>query len=120
MENSSNQKINLVGDQSCHLDEIDHSWGELIRDDFHVAVYRAICPVSAGHLLFVPKYNTINLIVDAFEDAVLEGQKMVDSKSCDGFGISLECTQDMFWPYINLFPKVNNPNPVPQGENSGK
>ena len=28
-------------------------WTELVRDDFHVAVYKDKYPVSFGHLLFV-------------------------------------------------------------------
>ena len=45
--------------------------------DFHVAVFRDRYPVTQGHLLFVPKYNTAAVIGDCFASALRYGQQLV-------------------------------------------
>jgi len=54
-------------------DEIEDStapWDSVFSEDFHVAIYHDKYPCTAGHLLFVPKHNTISVLSDAFEDAL--------------------------------------------------
>jgi diadenosine tetraphosphate (Ap4A) HIT family hydrolase len=50
-------------------------WTELESEDYHILVYRDIYAVTEGHRLFVPKYNTVGVLTDAFEDAVERGIK---------------------------------------------
>lgn len=54
-------------------------WTEILSEDYHVRVFYDKYPVTPGHLLFVPKYNTIGVLTDAYEDAVRYGKRMVDS-----------------------------------------
>jgi diadenosine tetraphosphate (Ap4A) HIT family hydrolase len=87
----------------------DAPWTELIEEDYHVKVFKDKYPCTPGHLLFVPKYNTIAVLSDAFEDAVRWGQGMVDRGECDGFNIGLNygpsAGQTVNWPHIHLIPR---------------
>ena len=93
-------------------DEIADSeapWTELVEEDFHVAVYRDKYPVSEGHLLFVPKYNTMGVLSDAFEDAVRFGRNQVDLGVWEGFNVGLNygrvAGQTVMWPHIHVIPR---------------
>lgn len=84
-------------------------WDNIVSEDFHVAIYKDKYPVSIGHLLFVPKYNTIAVLMDAFEDAVKLGKKMVKDGQWDGFNIGLNygkpAGQTVDWPHVHLIPR---------------
>ena len=68
-------------------------------------------PVTPGHLLFVPNYNTTSVIVDAFESAMRHGQKLVDSGECDAFNVGINCGpaagQTVMYPHIHMIPRRN-------------
>jgi diadenosine tetraphosphate (Ap4A) HIT family hydrolase len=91
------------------IEESSAPWDDIYREDFHVAVYRDKYPCTPGHLLFVPKYNTIGILKDAFEDAVREGKKMVEAGEWDGFNIGMNYNesagQTVPWPHIHLIPR---------------
>ncbi len=57
--------------------------------DFHVAVFQDRYPVTHGHLLFVPRYNTVGVIRDCFESAMAEGNRMVAAGECDAFNVGM-------------------------------
>lgn len=84
-------------------------WTEMVEEDFHVKVFRDLYPCTPGHLLFVPKYNTVGVLMDAIEDAVRFGQGQVDKKEWDGFNIGLNygeaAGQTVSWPHIHLIPR---------------
>lgn len=84
-------------------------WDDLVWDDFHVAVYRDRYPVTPGHLLFVPKYNTPGVIREAFDSAYTEGQRMMSQGECDGFNIGLNigdvAGQTVMYPHVHLIPR---------------
>ena len=84
-------------------------WTELVREDFHVQVFEDIYPVTLGHLLFVPKYNTVSILMDAMEDAVRHGQAQVESGEWDGFNIGMNygtaAGQTVAWPHVHLIPR---------------
>jgi diadenosine tetraphosphate (Ap4A) HIT family hydrolase len=94
-----------------HIDDADAPWTELYRDDYHVTVFKDKYPCTPGHLLFVPKYNTIGVLNDAFQDAVIEGKRMVEAGDWDGFNIGLnygsDAGQTVPWPHIHLIPRRN-------------
>jgi hypothetical protein len=50
-------------------------WTQTVTElsDFHVAVFRDLFPVTRGHLLFVPRFNTAGVIRDCFDSAMAEG-----------------------------------------------
>ena len=91
------------------LEESSAPWDNVFREDFHVVVYRDRYPVTEGHLLFVPKYNSIEVLKDAFEDAVRYGEGMVETGEWDGYNIGINqgeaAGQTVKWPHIHLIPR---------------
>ena len=84
-------------------------WDLLVWQDFHVAVYQDRFPVTKGHLLFVPKYNTPSLIKEALTSALFEGNRMVDAGECDAYNIGLNmgkaAGQTVMYPHVHLIPR---------------
>lgn len=84
-------------------------WDDLVWQDFHVAVFRDRYPVTLGHLLFVPKYNTPSIINEAFHSAQYEGNRLVDAGECDGYNIGLNigtaAGQTVMYPHVHLIPR---------------
>ena len=77
--------------------------------DFHVAVFQDRYPVTQGHLLFVPQYNTDEVITDCFESAMRHGRRMVDASECDAFNIGINmgtaAGQTVMYPHVHLIPR---------------
>jgi diadenosine tetraphosphate (Ap4A) HIT family hydrolase len=101
--------VNKIFEGPDHIEWADVPWTDVYRDDFHVIVYKDKYPVTKGHLLFVPKYNTMGVLKDAFEDAVSEGKRMVEAGEWDGYNIGLNygsaAGQTVNWPHIHLIPR---------------
>lgn len=91
------------------IEESTAPWDSLVREDYHVAVYLDKFPCTPGHMLFVPKYNSLGVLRDAFDDAVRQGQKLVADGECEGFNIGLNygpvAGQTVMWPHIHLIPR---------------
>ena len=77
--------------------------------DFHVAVFQDRYPVTHGHLLFVPRFNTAGVIQDCFESAMAEGNRMVAAGECDAFNVGMNsgaaAGQTVMYPHIHLIPR---------------
>ena len=77
--------------------------------DFHVAVFEDRYPVAQGHLLFVPQYNTDDVILDCVETAMREGRRMVRSGECDAFNVGINmgaaAGQTVMYPHVHLIPR---------------
>ena len=84
-------------------------WTELVSEDYHVVVYKDKYPVSEGHLLFVPQYNTPEVLQDAFYDAYNKGVEMIKQGQCDGFNIGFNfgeaAGQTVMYPHVHLIPR---------------
>ena len=86
-------------------------WDQPVEDlsDFHVAVFRDRYPVTLGHLLFVPTYNTLTVINDAFESALRHGEAMVKRGECLGYNIGFNsgsvAGQTVMYPHVHLIPR---------------
>ena len=84
-------------------------WDDVVREDFHVVVFRDRYPVTIGHLLFVPVHNTLDVINEAFGDALKEGDRMVTAGECDAFNIGVNmgeaAGQTVMYPHVHLFPR---------------
>lgn len=94
-------------------------WTELVEEDYHVKVFRDIYPVTEGHLLFVPKYNTVSVLMDCFEDAVSDGIRRVQKGEWDGFNIGMNygpaAGQTVPWPHVHLIPRRKGDMEDPTG-----
>lgn len=101
------------------LEQSQAPWDDLVREDFHVSVFRDRYPVTRGHLLFVPKYNTPEVLQDAFYSAQLEGRRMVEAGECTGFNIGLNwgqsAGQTVMYPHVHLIPRRDGDCPDPTG-----
>jgi diadenosine tetraphosphate (Ap4A) HIT family hydrolase len=87
--------------------------------DFHVAVFEDRYPVTPGHMLFVPQYNTDRVIYNCFETAMREGRRMVADGECDAFNIGINCGtaagQTVMYPHVHLIPRRQGDMPDPRG-----
>jgi diadenosine tetraphosphate (Ap4A) HIT family hydrolase len=100
----------IFEDIAGHIeDSKDAPWTDSKGEDFHVKVFYDKYPCTKGHLLFVPKYNSVGVLAHAFEDAVRYGKKMVEEGECDGFNVGLNygaaAGQTVPWPHIHLIPR---------------
>ena len=77
--------------------------------DFHVTVFFDQYPVTRGHRLFVPNYNTHAVLMDCFDSALQKGQRMVNDGECDGFNIGINMGessgQTIMYPHVHLIPR---------------
>ena len=86
-------------------------WDQKVDDlsDYHVTVFADRYPVTPGHLLFVPQYNTDDVIMEFFESAMLHGRRMVAEGKCDAFNIGInmgrEAGQTVMYPHVHLIPR---------------
>ena len=84
-------------------------WDLLVDEDFHVAIFRDRYPVTRGHLLFVPKYNTPGVITDALRDALEYGERLVADGECDAYNVGINqgraAGQTVMYPHVHLIPR---------------
>lgn len=77
--------------------------------DYHVAVFEDRYPVARGHLLFVPTYNTSDVISECFESAMREGRRLVATGECDAFNVGINmgaaAGQTVMYPHVHLIPR---------------
>lgn len=94
-------------------------WTSLVEEDFHIAIFKDGFPVSNGHLLFVPKYNTIDVLGDAVTDAIAQGQRLVAEGKCDGYNIGINigesAGQTVAWPHVHMIPRYEGDVTDPRG-----
>jgi diadenosine tetraphosphate (Ap4A) HIT family hydrolase len=119
MSNPLNNKYQIFDKLPDHIEDSNAPWTDLVREDFHVAVYRDAYPVTDGHLLFVPKYNNIGVLASAFDDALRYGQQRVAAREWDGFNIGMNygtaAGQTVAWPHVHLIPRRDGDVDDPSG-----
>ena len=91
------------------LEESGAPWDNLVSEDFHVAIFLDKYPCTPGHLLFVPKYNSLGVLKDVFEEAVDWGKAKVEAGEWDGFNVGFNygpsAGQTVQWPHVHLIPR---------------
>jgi diadenosine tetraphosphate (Ap4A) HIT family hydrolase len=112
------KEIVMEGQPSA-IEDSNAPWDNIVEEDFHVKVFLDKYPVTEGHLLFVPKYNTVNVLMNAFEDAVRDGMRMVEAGECDGFNVGFNygatAGQTVGWPHVHLIPRRKGDMEDPTG-----
>ncbi len=105
--------------QPAHIDDSQAPWDNLITEDYHVKVFADKYPVTEDHCLYVPKYNTVAVLMDAFEDAVRYGMRQVEVGAWDGFNVGFNygkaAGQTVEWPHVHLIPRRNGDMEDPTG-----
>lgn len=85
----------------------------------HVTVFQDRFPVTAGHLLFVPRNNTDEGIVVCLGTALIAGQQMVARGECDAFNVGLNmgeaAGQTVMYPHVHLMPRRTGDTVDPVG-----
>jgi len=96
-------------------------WDQLVQElsDFHITVFEDRYPVTRGHLLFVPNYNTDAVIIDCMESAMLYGRRLVEQGNCEGFNIGINmgtaAGQTVMYPHVHLIPRRHGDTANPVG-----
>ena len=85
-------------------------WDQQVDEKPMTVVYLDRYPCTPGHRLYVPKDNdNANWVVRAFEDALCDGNWMVEQGECDGFNIGLNmgvvAGQTVMYPHVHLIPR---------------
>lgn len=105
--------------QPSFIEDSKAPWDNIVEEDFHVKVFLDKYPVTEGHLLFVPKYNTVSVLMDCFETAVQDGIKRVQTGEWDGFNVGFNygpaAGQTVEWPHVHLIPRRNGDMEDPTG-----
>lgn len=109
----------VMPNQSSFIEDSKAPWTELVEEDYHVKVFHDKYPVTEGHLLFVPKYNTVSVLVECFEDAVKDGIERVRTGEWDGFNVGFNygsaAGQTVDWPHVHLIPRRKGDMEDPTG-----
>lgn len=118
--NKSELKEIIIKEQPPFIeDSTEAPWDTMITQDYHVKVFADKYPVTEGHVLYVPKYNTIAVLMDAFEDAVRFGKTQVETGNWDGFNVGFNygqaAGQTVSWPHVHLIPRRNGDMEDPTG-----
>lgn len=109
----------VIETQPEDIEDSNAPWTELVEEDYHVKVFKDIYPVTEGHLLYVPKYNTIYVLMDAIQDALRYGTQQVADGKWDGFNIGMNigeaAGQTVQWPHVHLIPRRKGDMEDPTG-----
>ena len=75
-------------------------------------VWADLFPVTPGHLLWIPKKDTVGYVRVTYGEAYNYGQNKIDSEEWAGFNIGqnigLASGQTVLWPHIHLIPRHEN------------
>jgi ATP adenylyltransferase len=114
-----NRTYKIFPAQPDYIEDSTAPWTELVEEDYHVKVFADKYPVTQGHLLFVPRYNTVDVLMDCFEDAVRDGIKRVETGEWDGFNVGFNygpaAGQTVGWPHVHLIPRRKGDMEDPTG-----
>ncbi len=117
--NKLDNSYKVFSAEPSFIEDSKAPWTELVEEDYHVKVFRDIYPVTDGHLLFVPKYNTVSVLMDCFEDAIRDGINRVQTGEWDGFNIGMNygsaAGQTVEWPHVLLIPRRKGDMEDPTG-----
>ena len=84
-------------------------WTTIFREEPSYVVFRDAYPVTHGHLLFVPKWNTTVCILDCYEAATELGEFLRSSGECDGYNIGINrgaaAGQTVMYPHVHFIPR---------------
>jgi diadenosine tetraphosphate (Ap4A) HIT family hydrolase len=112
------QKI-IEAEPACIDDSANAPWTDLEIEDFHVKVFKDSYPVTPGHRLYVPQYNSVDVLRDAVMDAVSRGLKGIEDEEWHGFNIGMNigtaAGQTCAWPHVHMIPRRHGDMEDPTG-----
>ena len=94
-------------------------WRDPIEEDDHVQVFLDMYPVTPGHRLYVPKWNSDYCIWHAFRAAQDHGESLVRQGEIDGYNIGfnrgIAAGQTILYPHVHLIPRMSGDCADPTG-----
>jgi len=94
-------------------------WTEMVHEANEYIIFRDSFPVTKGHLLFVPKVDTIANLVLCWKAAYEWGEQWIISEYCDGYNIGQNIGtasgQTVMYPHIHLIPRRHGDMKDPRG-----
>jgi diadenosine tetraphosphate (Ap4A) HIT family hydrolase len=115
----TNDTGKVMPTQVMFIEDSQAPWDNMVEEDYHVKVFADKYPVTEGHMLFVPKYNTVSVLMDCFEQAVNDGIKRVHEGEWDGFNVGFNygpaAGQTVEWPHVHLIPRRKGDMEDPTG-----
>ena len=97
----------------------ERPWTDPISSTDVYDIYIDKFPVTEGHLLFVPKVDTTNGVLNCLDTAYYYGLTMVKENKWDGFNIGLNygstAGQTCDWSHVHLIPRYKGDVEDPTG-----
>jgi ATP adenylyltransferase len=94
-------------------------WDQLVSEQITYMVYRDAFPVTQGHLLFVPKINNTDAIMDCYRAAHKYGEWAVIKGAADGYNVGMNrgsaAGQTVIYPHVHMIPRRANDCEDPVG-----
>jgi diadenosine tetraphosphate (Ap4A) HIT family hydrolase len=94
-------------------------WDNRLFETDSYVVFQDRYPVTVGHLLFVPKVNYIDDILNCYRAAHQYGQWMVLRQEAQGYNVGMNmgpaAGQTIMYPHIHLIPRRLGDCPDPVG-----
>jgi diadenosine tetraphosphate (Ap4A) HIT family hydrolase len=86
-------------------------WVNPVTEDQHVAVFMDKYPVTTGHRLYVPKWDTDYGIWYAFRFAQEHGDNLRKQGEIDGYNIGINrgiaAGQTVLYPHVHFIPRMS-------------
>ncbi len=84
-------------------------WTDVVLDTKTYTVFRDGFPVTEGHLLFVPKEETMENLMSCYKAAYAWGYGWVENGYCDAYNVGQNCGvaagQTVMYPHVHLIPR---------------
>ena len=94
-------------------------WDLVVKDAPTYVIYQDRFPVTRGHLLFVPKTNYIDAILDCYRQAHKYGNWMVLRGDADAYNVGMNmgaaAGQTVMYPHVHLIPRRSSDCADPVG-----
>jgi diadenosine tetraphosphate (Ap4A) HIT family hydrolase len=94
-------------------------WDDVYGETRSIFIFRDRFPVSPGHLLFVPKINNADNIMECFRTAQRYGEWYVISERANAYNIGMNCGaaagQTVMYPHVHMIPRQHGDCDDPVG-----
>ena len=94
-------------------------WQDIETQGATYVVFRDRFPVAPGHLLFVPRWDTLDHVMDCYRAAHKHGDDLVSQGLADGYNVGINrgtaAGQTVMYPHVHLIPRRHGDTPDPVG-----
>lgn len=108
-----------LGERSVAEKVVNIPWTDVVLDTRTYTVFRDGFPVTEGHLLFVPKEETMDNLMACYKAAYAWGYGWTEDGYCDAYNIGQNCGtaagQTVMYPHVHLIPRRTGDMKDPRG-----